>query len=94
MIAKILVGMSDTIQAAEICDCAAGSGSLILHLAHELGQEKGMNRAVVYTQDISAKSSRFLRLNLMLNGLMESLPNVIQGDTLLDPAHFANKEYS
>ena len=92
MIAKILVGMSDTIQAAEICDCAAGSGSLILHLAHELGQEKGMNRAVVYTQDISAKSSRFLRLNLMLNGLMESLPNVIQGDTLLDPAHFANKD--
>lgn len=92
MIAKILVGMSDKIQAAEICDCAAGSGSLILHLAHELGQEQGMNRAVVYTQDISAKSSRFLRLNLMLNGLMESLPNVVQGDTLLDPSHYANKD--
>ena len=92
MIAKILVGMSDKIQAAEICDCAAGSGSLILHLAHELGQEHGMNRAVVYTQDISAKSSRFLRLNLMLNGLMESLPNVIQGDTLLNPSHYNVKD--
>lgn len=92
MIAKILVGMSDKIQAAEICDCAAGSGSLILHLAHELGQEHGMNRAVVYTQDISAKSSRFLRLNLMLNGLMESLPNVIQGDTLLNPSHYNEKD--
>lgn len=92
MIAKILVGMSDKIQAAEICDFAAGSGSLILHLAHELGQEHGMNRAIVYTQDISAKSSRFLRLNLVLNGMMESLPNVIQGDTLLNPAHYAIKD--
>jgi len=89
IIAKILVGSTEKIEAAEICDCAAGSGSLILHLAHELGQENGMNRALVYTQDISAKSSRFLRLNLMLNGMMESLGNVVQGDTLLNPSHFA-----
>ena len=89
IIAKILVGSTEKIEAAEICDCAAGSGSLILHLAHELGQENGMNRALVYTQDISAKSSRFLRLNLMLNGMMESLGNVIQGDTLLNPSHYA-----
>ena len=89
IIAKILVGSTEKIEAAEICDCAAGSGSLILHLAHELGQENGMNRALVYTQDISNKSSRFLRLNLMLNGMMESLGNVVQGDTLLNPSHFA-----
>lgn len=89
IIAKCLVGMSDKIDAAEICDWAAGSGSLVLHLAHELGQEAGMNRAVVYTQDISAKSTRFLRLNMMLNGLSESLGNIIQGDSMLSPAHFA-----
>lgn len=88
IIAKCLVGMSDTIDAAEICDWAAGSGSLVLHLAHELGQEGGMNRAVVYTQDISSKSTRFLRLNLMLNGMSESLGNIIQGDSMLNPAHF------
>lgn len=88
IIAKCLVGMSDKIDAAEICDWAAGSGSLILHLAHELGQEAGMNRAVVYTQDISAKSTRFLRLNMMLNGLSESLGNIIQGDSMLSPALF------
>lgn len=88
IIAKCLVGMSDKIDAAEVCDWAAGSGSLILHLAHELGQEAGMNRAVVYTQDISAKSTRFLRLNMMLNGLSESLGNIIQGDSMLSPAHF------
>ena len=88
IIAKILVGMSDKIEAAEIYDGAAGSGSLILHLAHELGQEAGMNRAIVYTQDISAKSSRFLRLNMMLNGKSESLGNIIRGDTLESPAHY------
>ena len=88
IIAKCLVGMSDKIAAAEVYDCAAGSGSLILHLAHELGQEGGMNRAIVYTQDISNKSTRFLRLNLMLNGMSESLGNIIQGDTLLKPAHY------
>ena len=76
IIAKILVGMSDKIEAAEIYDPAAGSGSLILHLAHELGQESGMNRAIVYTQDISAKSTRFLRLNMMLNGKSESLGKI------------------
>ena len=88
IIAKILVGMSNTIEAAEIYDPAAGSGSLILHLAHELGQEGGMNRAIVYTQDISKKSTRFLRLNMMLNGKSESLGNIIRGDTLESPAHF------
>lgn len=88
IIAKILVGMSDKIEAAEIYDPAAGSGSLILHLAHELGQEGGMNRAIVYTQDISKKSTRFLRLNMMLNGKSESLGNIIRGDTLESPAHF------
>lgn len=89
IMAKILVGMSEKIEAAEIYDGAAGSGSLILHLAHELGQESGMNRAIIYTQDISAKSSRFLRLNMMLNGKSESLGNIIRGDTLESPAHYA-----
>lgn len=88
IIAKILVGMPDVIKAAEVYDPSAGSGSLVLHLAHELGQEAGMNRAIVYTQDISNKSTRFLRLNMMLNGMTESMRFIIQGDTLLNPAHF------
>ena len=88
IIAKILVGMSEKIEAAEIYDPSAGSGSLILHLANALGKEGEMNRAIVYTQDISNKSTRFLRLNMMLNGMTESLGNIIQGDTLLKPAHY------
>lgn len=88
IIAKILVGMSDKINACEIYDPSAGSGSLVLHLANELGREKDISRAIVYTQDISQKSSRFLRINLLLNGLTDSLHNAIQGDTLLRPSHY------
>ena len=92
IIAKILVKMSpvkDTIY--DIYDPSAGSGSLILHLANELGNGSFGNKARVYTQDISQKSTRFLRLNMMLNGLTESLDNIIEGDTLLSPAHYEVK---
>ncbi len=91
-IAQILVRMSpveDTIY--DIYDPSAGSGSLVLHLANELGDGKFGNKARVYTQDISQKSSRFLRINMLLNGLKESLANIIEGDTLLNPSHFKKK---
>ena len=91
-IAKILVHMSpieDKIY--EIYDPSAGSGSLVLHLANELGDGKFGNKARVYTQDISQKSSRFLRINMLLNGLKESLENIIEGDTLESPSHYRKK---
>lgn len=93
IIAKILVGMSeiDDEKLYDIYDAAAGSGSLVLHLANELGKGKFGNRARIYTQDISQKSSRFLRINMMLNGLTESLGNIVRGDTLLSPAHYVEK---
>ncbi|MDO9628312.1 MAG: class I SAM-dependent DNA methyltransferase [Acholeplasmataceae bacterium] len=91
IIAKILVGMSEKIDASEIYDPSAGSGSLVLHLANELGAYEGISRALVYTQDISQKSSRFLRINLLLNGLTDSLHNVIQGDTLFSPSHYTRE---
>lgn len=92
IIAKILVQMSpveDTLY--EIYDPAAGSGSLVLHLAHELGTGTYGNKAHVYTQDISQKSSRFLRLNMLLNGLPESLHNIIEGDSMLHPSHYVER---
>lgn len=91
-IAQILVHMApveDKIY--EIYDPSAGSGSLVLHLANELGDGKFGNKARVYTQDISQKSSRFLRINMLLNGLKESLENIIEGDTLETPSHFKTK---
>ena len=90
IISKILVGMSqvDDNKLYDVLDCAAGSGSLVLHLANELGHGKFGNRAIVYAQDVSTKSTRFLRLNMMLNGLTESLDNIVQGDSLTAPAQY------
>ena len=72
----------------ETYDPSAGSGSLVLHLANELGKGSFGDKAHVYTQDISGKSSRFLRINMLLNGLTSSLDNIIEGDTLDTPAHY------
>ena len=90
IIAKILVRMApvDENRLYEVYDAAGGSGSLVLHLANELGEGVFGNRARVYTQDISKKSSRFLRINMMLNGLTESLDNIVEGDTLMTPAQY------
>lgn len=64
-------------------DPSAGSGTLLMNLAHEIGEDK----CTIYTQDISQKSSNLLRLNLILNNLVHSIPNVVKGNTLLDPYH-------
>jgi type I restriction enzyme M protein len=64
-------------------DPSAGSGTLLMNVAHAIGE----NRCSIYTQDISQKSSNLLRLNLILNNLVHSIPNVIQGDTMLHPYH-------
>lgn len=64
-------------------DPASGSGTLLMNLAHAIGED----RCTIYTQDISQKSSNLLRLNLILNSLVLSISNVIQGNTLLHPYH-------
>jgi len=64
-------------------DPASGSGTLLMNLAHAIGED----RCTIYSQDISQKSSSLLRLNLILNNLVHSIPNVIQGNTLLEPYH-------
>lgn len=68
-------------------DPAAGSGTLLMNLAHAIGED----RCTIYTQDISQKSSSLLRLNLILNNLVHSIPNVIQGNTILEPYHKEDK---
>ena len=64
-------------------DPAAGSGTLLMNLAHQIGEDK----CTLYSQDISQKSSGLLRLNLILNDLVHSIPNIIKGNTILDPYH-------
>lgn len=81
IIAKILV--PNGARNVTVYDPAAGTGTLVLALAHEIGEDN----CTIYTQDISQKSNEFLRLNLILNNLVHSLPNVIHDDTLLRPYH-------
>lgn len=64
-------------------DPSAGSGTLLMNLAHQIGED----RCTIYSQDISQKSSNLLRLNLILNNLVHSIPNVVKGNTILDPYH-------
>ena len=69
-------------------DPSAGSGTLLMNVAHAIGE----NRCSIYAQDISQKSSNLLRLNLILNNLVHSIPNVIQGNTVLHPYHKDGKD--
>lgn len=68
-------------------DPSAGSGTLLMNLAHAIGEQ----RCAIYSQDISQKSSSLLRLNLILNNLVHSIPNIIQGNTMLHPYHREGK---
>lgn len=81
IIAKIMV--PGDVKNVTVYDPAAGTGTLVLALAHEIGE----NNCSIYTQDISQKSNEFLRLNLILNNLVHSLPNIVHDDTLLRPYH-------
>ena len=64
-------------------DPSAGSGTLLMNLAHQIGEDK----CTLYSQDISQKSSGLLRLNLILNDLVHSIHNIIKGNTILEPYH-------
>jgi len=64
-------------------DPAAGSGTLLMNLAHAIGEDK----CTIYSEDISQKSSGMLRLNLILNNLVHSIQNIIQGNSITTPFH-------
>lgn len=90
IMAEILVPKAQrgTVRNVSCYDPSAGSGTLLMNVAHAIGE----NRCSIYTQDISQKSSNLLRLNLILNNLVHSIPNVIQGNTVLHPYHKDGKE--
>lgn len=86
IMAKLLVGDNEDLHNMEIYDPSAGTGTLLIALAHQIGEEK----CTIFSQDISQRSNKMLKLNLILNGLVASLDNVIQGDTLVSPYHKSN----
>lgn len=64
-------------------DPSGGSGTLLMNLAHAIGED----RCTIYSQDISQKSTSLLRLNLILNNLVHSIQNIVQGNTIKSPYH-------
>ena len=84
-VAKIMAAclVTDDVKNVTCYDPSAGSGTLLMNLAHAIGEDK----CTIYSQDISQKSSSLLRLNLILNNLVHSIQNIIQGNTILHPYH-------
>lgn len=83
IMARLLVGNDENLRSVTVCDPSAGSGTLLMALAHTIGED----RCTIYSQDISQKSSKMLRLNLILNNMVGSIQNIIQGNTLTMPGH-------
>lgn len=83
IMAQLLVKEGENISDVSCYDPSAGSGTLLMAIAHAIGED----RCTIFSQDISQKSSKMLRLNLILNNLVHSIPNIIQGDTLVSPYH-------
>src|SRR5690606_33409858 len=63
IMAQILV--PEPVKRKKIYDPSAGSGTLLMALAHQIGE----HNCTLYSEDISQKSSNMLRLNLVLNNL-------------------------
>lgn len=84
-VAKIMAAIlvTEPVQNVTVYDPSAGSGTLLMNIAHAIGED----RCTIYSQDISQKASSLLRLNLILNNLVHSIPNIIQGNTMLHPYH-------
>ena len=83
IMAQLLVSPDEDIKSVKCYDPSAGTGTLVIALAHAIGEQN----CTVYTQDISDKSSTMMMLNLILNSMSHSLTHVIQGNTLKHPFH-------
>lgn len=86
IMAKLLVDEGEELKSVTCCDPSAGTGTLLMALAHQIGEKY----CTIYSQDQSQKSTTMLRLNLILNNLVHSLPNVVQGDSLTSWGHSKN----
>ena len=83
IMARLLVGDSSDLHNIECYDPSAGTGTLLMALSHQIGEDK----CTIFAQDISQRSNKMLKLNLLLNGLVSSLDHAVQGDTLVAPYH-------
>ena len=90
IMARLLVGDDTDLHSQECYDPSAGTGTLLMALSHQIGED----RCTIFSQDISQRSNKMLKLNLLLNGLVSSLDYAIQGDTLVAPYHKSDDRQS
>ena len=90
IMAKLLVDENEDLHNVECYDPSAGTGTLLMALAHQIGTD----RCTIFSQDISQKSNKMIKLNLILNGMVSSLDHAIQGNTLTSPYHKSDDEQS
>lgn len=81
IMAQIMV--PSAVKDVKVYDPSAGSGTLLMSIAHQIGEEN----CTIYSEDISQKSSNMLRLNLVLNNLTHSIPNIIKTNTIAQPTY-------
>ena len=87
IMASILMGDVQDVKDVKVYDPSAGSGTLLMNIAHAIGEQN----CTIYSEDISQKSSNMLRLNLILNNLSYSIPNIVKGNTILEPSYLNQK---
>lgn len=85
IMAQIMV--PEPVKGVKVYDPSAGSGTLLMSIAHQIGEEN----CTIYSEDISQKSSNMLRLNLVLNNLTHSIPNIIKTNTIAQPYYLETK---
>lgn len=85
IMANILV--PEPVKGVKCYDPSAGSGTLLMSLAHKISEDN----CTIYSEDISQKSSNMLRLNLVLNNLTHSIPNIIKTNTIAQPYYLDSK---
>jgi type I restriction enzyme M protein len=85
IMAQILV--PEPVKGVKCYDPSAGSGTLLMSIAHQIGEQN----CTIYSEDISQKSSNMLRLNLVLNNLTHSIPNIIKTNTIALPHYLDTK---
>lgn len=81
IMAQIMV--PSAVKDVKVYDPSAGSGTLLMSIAHQIGEDN----CTIYSEDISQKSSNMLRLNLVLNNLTHSIPNIIKTNTIAQPTY-------
>ena len=85
IMAQIMV--PEPVKGVKCYDPSAGSGTLLMSIAHQIGEEN----CTIYSEDISQKSSNMLRLNLVLNNITHSIPNIIKTNTIAQPYYLESK---